>query len=56
MVWTSFSMLLFLWVGFIASNVMGGSAYLLVLLVALVSLVKIIQSREHLSEIFHGNS
>ena len=56
MVWTSFSMLLFLWLGFIASNAFGGSIYLLMLLVALVSLIKIIQCREHLSESFHGNS
>ena len=56
MVWTSFSMLLFLWLGFIASNALGGYVYLLMLLVAVVSLIKILQSREHMSESFHDNS
>ena len=55
-IWTSFSMLLFLWLGFIASNAFGGSIYLLLSLLASVSLIKILQSREHLSESFHGNS
>ena len=48
-------MLLFLWLGFIASNAFGGSVYLLMLFLASVSLIKILQSTEHLSESFHGN-
>ena len=56
MVWTGFSMLLFLWLGFIASNALGDSVYLLMLLVAMVSLIKIVQGRGPLSESFHGNS
>ena len=55
MVWTSFSMLLILCLGFMASNAFGGSVYLLMLFLASVSLIKILQSREHLSESFHGN-
>ena len=56
MIWTGFSMLLFVCLGVIASNTFGGTIYLLMLLVALVSLIKIIQGREPLSESFHGNS
>ena len=56
MVWTSFSMFLYLWMGVIASNTFGEPVYLLMLLVALVLLIKIIQGREPLSESFHGNS
>ena len=55
MVWTSFSMLLILWLGFMASNAFGGSVYLLMLFLASVLVIKILQSREHLSESFHGN-
>ena len=55
MVWTGFSMLLFLWLGVLASSTFGGSIYLLVLLVAVVSLIKILQDRSPLSESFHSN-
>ncbi len=49
-------MLLFLWLGFIASNVFGSYVYLLMLFVALVSLVKVLRGRESMSERFHDNS
>lgn len=48
-------MLLFLWIGVLASSTFGGSIYLLVLLIAVVSLIKILQGRSPLSESFHGN-
>lgn len=56
MVWTSFSLFLFLWLGVIASNTFGEAIYVLMLLVALVSLIKVVQDRAALSESFQGNS
>ena len=55
MIWTGFSMLLILSIGVIASNMFGGIIYLLMVLLAVVSLIRMSQGRAPLSESFHSN-
>ena len=56
MMWTAFSMLLFLSIGVVASYTFGGFIHLLSALVVIVMVMKIIQGSPHISENFHGNS
>ena len=56
MVWTFFSMALFLSLGVAASLTLGGFVYVLLALFIIVSFLKIIQDQSPLSESFHGNS
>jgi len=56
MMWTFFSMTLFLGLGFAASLTLGGFVYVLLALFVLVSLLKITQDQSPLSESLHGNS
>jgi hypothetical protein len=43
MIWTTFSSMIFLWLGIIASYSIGGFAYLILALVAAVILIKALQ-------------
>ena len=56
MVWTFFSMALFLSLGVAASLTLGGFVYVLLALFIIVSFLKIKQDQSPLSESFHGNS
>jgi hypothetical protein len=56
MVWTFFSMAVFVSIGVAASSTLGGFAYVLLALFIIVSFAKIIQDQSPLSESFHGNS
>ncbi len=56
MVWTFFSMALFLSLGFAASLSLGGLVYVLLALFIIVSFLKIVQAQSPLSESLHGSS
>lgn len=43
MIWTTFSSMIFLWLGIIASYSIGGLAYLILVLLAAVILIKAFQ-------------
>lgn len=56
MIWTTFSMLLFLSVGVLASHTLGGVIHLMLALCAVVVSIKIIQDRYQRSDSLRGNS